>query len=175
MSNEINLLPFKRKNLHRFKKALQIVRIISVFLLLLLMVSSLIIFYIKSQLSIDSLKKEEENVLSNVSRMRSKKAKLALISDRLHSIAGIIDRRPDYEYRLGVILEKTPSDVSITELNISNSAISFNAQSDSLYSIGILMDNLVSMVAEKSLFSKITLQYLSIGDSYNISITANLL
>lgn len=175
MSNEINLLPFKRKNLYRYKKALQTTRIISVFLLLLLMVSSLIVFYFKSRLSIDSLKKEEENVLSNISRMRSKKARLALISDRLQSIEEIIDRRPDYEYRLGVILQNAPNDVSITELNITNNAISFNAQSNSLYSIGILMDNLVSMVTEKSVFSKVTLQYLSAGKSYSIAIKANLL
>lgn len=175
MSNEINLLPFKRKNLYRYKKALQIIRFISIFLLLLLMVSSLIVFYFKSQLSIDSLRKEEANVLSNVSRMRGKKARLALISDRLKSITEIIEKRPDYQYRLSTLLEKAPENVLISELDISNSVISFNAESNSLYSIGVLMDNLVSMVAEKAVFSKITLKYLSTGNTYKIAIIANLL
>lgn len=175
MSNEINLLPFKRKNLYRYKKALQITRIISVFSLILLMLSSLIVFYFKSQLAIGSLKKEEERILSDIARMRSKKARLALISDRVQNIAEIIEKRPDYEYRVSKVFESAPDDVAITGLTITNSKISFNAQSASLYSIGLLMDNLVSMAEKKSLFSRVTLQYLSAGSGYSIAITANLL
>lgn len=178
MSEGINLLLNKNKNTRKNQEIIKVLRITSIVLLFLVAISSVVVFLLKLQSPLTNLQNEERDVLSSISVLHPKVARLFLVSDRIKNISEIISKRPDFEKRIAIILKAVPNDVSLSAFNIDNKNVSITASSTSLSSIGQMLDSLVAMVTNKELFSKINLQGLTVdgtNGSYKVSIEAILL
>lgn len=178
MSEGINLLLDKNKNKRKNKEIIKAFRITSIVLLFLVAISSVLVFSFKLQSPLTNLQNEEQDVLSKISVLHPKTARLFLASDRIKNISEIISKRPDFEKRITIILKAIPNDVSLSAFTIDNKNVSIVATSTSLSSIGQMLDNLVAMVANKELFNKINLQGLTVdgaNGTYRVSIEAILL
>ena len=86
MSEGINLLLDKNKNALKNREIIKVIRIASIVLLSLVTVSSVLVFLLKLQSPLTDLQNEERDVLSKISMLHPKSARLFLASDRIKNI-----------------------------------------------------------------------------------------
>lgn len=177
MSKEINLLPNKGKksNSQNIEKILWVIAILS---LVFVSISSILLFFIKLKSPQSTLKKNEEILISQISRLKLKESQFALLNDRLTSISSIISKRPQFDKSINEIIELIPKDITIVNLSIDQKKLSFTLQTSSLSNVDALMDNIREAINNGKLIKKATFNGITASsqkDQYNFSIDADLL
>lgn len=178
MNEDINLVPGKRKIALEQKKLVLRLRLFSIILLIITVFSSVLLFLLKLQSPLPSLQREKNTLLTNLSLLSQKSAKLLLMKNRLNEVAIIEKKRQRLDELIGSVLEGVPAGVSLGSLNIDKKTVSITASSNSLSSINIFLDRLVDKVVKGKIFSKITLDGLSLDNKANryiIALTLELL
>lgn len=178
MSKDINLLSNIGKNFIRNKKLLLFFRITAISLLIIVSVSSITLFIFKWQSPLGDLKKEENRILSNMSQVSPKTVKYLFINDRLNNISNIISQRTDFEKKINILLSEVPQGVSVDSVSIDKKTLSVSFSSSSLYSMGLLIDNLTLMINNNRLLSKVIISGVGedvLNGNYSLSAKAELL
>lgn len=178
MNEDINLIPGKRKVVLEQKSLVRKLRILSVVLLATVAFFSISLFLLKLQFPLSSLQKEKNTLLTNLSLLSQKTAKLLLVKNRLKETTIIEKKRQRLDETIGAVVESIPQDVLISSLNVGKKDVLITASSNSLSSVNIFLDRLVEKVLQKKVFSKITLDSLSLdskGNRYIIAFTLQLL
>lgn len=178
MSEDINLVPGKRKIALEQKKIVVRLRLFSIILLAITAFSSAALFLLKLQSPLPSFQREKNMALTNLSLLSQKSAKLLLMKNRLKEITIIEKKRQHLDEIIGSVLEGVPADVSLNTFNIDIKSVSITASSDSLSSMNIFLDRLVDKVVKGKIFNKITLDSLSLdskGSRYILALTLELL
>ena len=165
MSSDINLLPEKRKSSYRYRQIVKVFKIVSIAILIVITISSITVFFLKSRSSLPSLEKEEKDIISNINLQSTKAVKFILVSTKLKSISEIITKRADFSKRITTVMQKIPEDVSIDSFSIGENGLGISASCNSLYFCGVMFDEFTSMVAGKDLFKYVYLKNLT----YNVS------
>lgn len=178
MNEDINLVPGKRKIALEQKKLVARLRLFSIILLALTVFSSVLLFFLKLQSTLPSLQREKNMLLTNLTLLSQKSAKLLLMKNRLNEVAIIEKKRQRLDELIGSVLEGVPVGVSLGSLNIDKKTVLITASSSSLSSVNIFLDRLVDKVVKGKIFSKITLDGLSVdskANRYIIALTLELL
>lgn len=178
MNENINLIPGKRKVVSEQKSLVKRLRMLSIVLLITIVFSSIALFFLKLQSPLPSLQREKNTLLTNLSLLSQKTAKLLLVKNRLKETAIIEKKRQRLDETIGAVVENIPQDVLISSLNVGKKDVLITASSNSLSSMNIFLDRLVEKVLQKKVFSKITLDSLSLdskGNRYIIAFTLQLL
>lgn len=178
MNEDINLVPGKRKIALEQKKLVLRLRLFSIILLAVTVFSSVLLFLLKLQSPLPSLQREKNTLLTNLTLLSQKSAKLLLIKNRLNEVAIIEKKRQRLDELIGSTLEGVPQDVSFNSLSIDKKSISITSSSNSLSSINIFLNRLVDKVVKGKNFNKITLDGLSLdskANRYIIALTLELL
>lgn len=176
--SEINLISKKRAEDLGSKKILGLLRLASITSLVLTSVFSVGIFFIKINSPLPSLKEEEKRLLTNLSSSKQQVAKIAILTDRLKTISGILSQRLDFDGLVNSLEAQAPQNIAIKAVTVDKKTVSFEVSSPSLNSLNILIENLAIMVSNKKMFGKITLRELTADPSlgeYAFSIDADLL
>lgn len=178
MNEDINLVPGKRKIALEQKKIVVRLRLFSIILLAITAFSSITLFLLKLQSPLPSLQREKNTLLTNLTLLSQKSAKLLLMKNRLKETAIIEKKRQHLDEIIGSVIEGVPADVSLNSLNIDIKSVSITASSNSLSSINIFLDRLVDKVVKGKIFNKIALDSLSLdskGSRYILALTLELL
>ncbi|MDO8658025.1 MAG: hypothetical protein Q7K55_04745 [Candidatus Levybacteria bacterium] len=165
--SDINLLPEKRKSSLRYRQMVKIFRITAVASLVIVVISSAAVFFLKLRSPLPSLEKEENNIKSNINLHSSKAVKFIMVSSRLKNISEIIMKRPDFSKRITMIMEKIPEDVDVNKFEVGDGGLSISAFSNSLSSIGNMLDGFNSMVSNKELLKQVMLKNLTFDENNN--------
>lgn len=155
MSKDINLLLSKKKSFGN-KRLLFLVRITSVSFLAIVLLMSLSLFLIKMRSPLNNLMLEEQSLLSSFSKIHSKTAKYILVSERLDGASEIISQRPDFYKKIDSVLTEIPQGVSVSSISLEKKNVSFNIHSSSLQSLGILLERMIFLIDNNTLFGKVT-------------------
>ncbi|MEK7450645.1 MAG: hypothetical protein AAB662_01755 [Patescibacteria group bacterium] len=177
MTNDINLLVGKDANYLRQKKILSLARLMAFVSLGIVVLLSVIAFFLNSQFSPTLIKSQEDAVLQSLSKLSKKQAKLFIVNNRITNIATILNKRVDYYKILSLILDKIPTNVSIDKIEVDKKQISLTISSNSLIPIDALINNFVDMVKNKKLINSLTLNSLTLNaktSQYSISLSASL-
>lgn len=156
MSKNINLLPSKTKKASSHKRLLLIFRAAAIFSLAAVLLMSLSLFLIKMRSPLNNLMLEEQSLLSSFSKIHSKTAKYILVSERLDGASEIISQRPDFYKKIDSVLTEIPQGVSVSSISLEKKNVSFNISSSSLQSLGVLLERLVFLLDNNTLFGKVT-------------------
>lgn len=178
MNEDINLVPGKRKIALEQKKLVLRLRLFSIILLVITVFSSVLLFFLKLQSPLPSLQREKNVLLTNLTLLSQKSAKLLLLKNRLNEVAIIEKKRQRLDELIGSVLEGVPQDVSLNSFSIDKKSVSITAASNSLSSINIFTDRLVDKAMKGKNFNKITLDGLSLDSKTNryiIALTLELL
>lgn len=178
MNDDINLVPGKRRIAFEQKKLVLRLRLFSIILLIVTVFSSVLLFLFKLQSPLPSLQREKNMLLTNLSLLSQKSAKLLLMKNRLNEVVIIEKKRQRLDELIGSVLEGVPQDVLFSSLSIDKKSVSITASSNSLSSINIFLDRLVNKVVKGKNFNKITLDGLSLdskANRYIIALTLELL
>lgn len=179
MNKDINLLANKRKNAKSTnRKLITTFNIVAYASLGIVAICSIVLFVVRLQSPIANIKKEQETILFNLTNLADKSAKYKFINDRLVNISQIVSKRIDFEERIKSFLSEIPSEISVNSLSVDKNNITLDLSTNSLYSLGILMDRFIFMVENKKLISKAVFGSLSVDverGMYSFSIKAELL
>ena len=177
MNTKINLLIKKDEEALRREKRVKVLNILAAISLLLVGVSSVIVFLMIQLVDLKPIKTQQEDVLRKINLLSQKQAKLYILNNRVDKIEEILKDRKDLSHASGVLFSKIPSRVSVESLEINAKSLSLTVSSPSLSSIGELIDNLAGMVKEKEIINSLTINSLvfDVGsNSYNLIVKGDI-
>lgn len=173
MKTDINLLSALQSEEKKEEKTLSLLRIISVGSILFVGISSILIFLIVQAISPESIEKKEKEVISKVSVLRPKQAKLILVSQKIKNIQKIITKRSEYNEVLKKVVANIPSSVVVNSMNIDEQKIHVSVGSNSLAVIDEFLNNFINLANEKDTIGSLTIENMSLGvqsGRYTVSI-----
>ncbi len=177
MNTNINLLLQANEESLKRQKRVKKLNIIAVMVLIGIGILSLIIFLMIQVVNIAGIKKEQQEIIKEMSKFQDRRAKIFVLNNRIDNIEKVLERKIDLSQVTSTLLAKTPSRLFIEDLEVDNKTVIMTAQSTSLFAIGELINNLTDMVRKKEIINSLTLNALVFDESkssYQISIKADL-
>jgi hypothetical protein len=138
---------------------------------------SILAFVLNVTLPIESVKKQQQSVITGISFLHKKLTEYTLLNDRVKNISNLISKRKDYGLQVNEIFNILPADVSTNSLNIQIGKLSMIVSSTSLLSVNKFIDNLVLLGAKGKTINNIVLQGLTLdvnSGKYSLNLQANL-
>lgn len=178
MNEDINLIPNKKRDVVLQAKLVYRIRIFSTAILIFIALMSMLLFVVRLNSPLTSLKKEEAVLLSNISLLHEKTARLLLLKNRLKEISEIRSKRISLDQTISKVTAIIPSEMTIDLLSVDKTTVAITASSGSLATINQFLDSLVESVTTQKVFKKITLQNLSLDNKsrkYIISVKLELI
>lgn len=178
MSEQINLLRRRRTGqLEREKKILKILRVSSAVSLAVVIFFSLVLFILNINSPVFALQKQQSELISTLSPLQEKAAKILVAQSRLKEIAGIVDGSSKFDEKLDAISSSLSSDISIQSFSLGKNSASMSLKSSSLVAIDTALSDFVDLVDEGSV-SKVTINQLEVNSqdgTYSVNINLDLL
>lgn len=174
--HNINLLHDER--IHASEKDTKILWIIASSTLLIVAVSSIIIFVMKMQSQLPVLQKNENDLLSSMSLFQTKIIKHILFTDRLNNIESIISKRTLFDTKLDEVMLIISSELKIHNISMDKKKLSLTMATLSLASIETFNEKLKEMLDNKKLFSRVSFSGITVNQKkgeYSFTIEADLL
>lgn len=167
MNENINLLLQTDEESKRRQRKVKRFNFIAILLLIGVGSLSLIIFLLIQIFNASSIKKEQDEIIKEISKLSNRKAKLFIVNNRVDNIEKVLQKRIDLSYVINNLLAKIPQGLFIEDLEIDDKTVIMTASSNSLLTIGELINNLTDMVRKKEIISSLTLTALAFDESKN--------
>lgn len=177
MNEGINLLKGSKTKRFKEEKKLRYAQIVAVASLFFVSAFSALAFYVNTNTPLTAVVEEENQQKKIMDQLQDTAAKLFITQNRIKDIGVIINKREVLNTVLGDIGQAVPESVKIQSLALDGKNFSMTVSSFSLSELNSVLTNLVSMAENKKIFSKITLEGLSIDtkeNNYIVSLSGNL-
>lgn len=177
MNTNINLLLRTDEESLKLKKRIKILNFAAAASLIGVGLISLVIFITIQLINTGSIKKQQDNVLGQLSQFQSRQAKLFVLNDRVENIGKILKIRKDLSSAMNGLLAAVPGNLSVDDFEIDDKSLVITGQSRSLAIIGEFINNLTDMVRKKEIIKSLTLNSLTLDESkntYQISVKSEL-
>ncbi len=161
MSEKINLLARRKKNVKLQSKSEKTFKLVSLVCLVLVVVTTLSLFVLKLTSPLQALETEEKKLLTDLQGLYPKTIKLLIIKNRLAAIETILKKRPDLVKTINIVQEKKPQAIVASSFEVSGTGVTLAATSTSLAAVDQYLTALVAIANEKKVFSSVTLENLS--------------
>lgn len=178
MSRDINLISSKDSNEIKRKKRVKILRIGAIVSLISVSLLAILLFILSNQISLSSIKNNQNSALQGIASLRTKAAKLTLLVDRVNDISVIVGARVDYSAKIALLLKEMPIEAEANVLEVNEKIIDLTVKSDSLLPLNEFIDNLTELAKKKEIVKKLSIQGITFNDkigSYSLSIRAEIL
>lgn len=177
MSTDINFLINTDQESIKKKKRIKIFNIVAFISLTSLGLISLILFLLVQAINVPSIKREQDEILQKTSLFQDRQIKLSILNNRIQNVQAVLDKRKNLSDTMMSILAKSPSRLSVGDLQIDDKTAVMTAQSPSLYEIGELINNLTDMARKKEVIKSLTLNGISFDEgknTYQVSVKSDL-
>lgn len=177
MNNDINLLPTTGKNVGQ-EIHLQRYKSIAFTILTITILTSVGIFLLSFDPTLSIIKKQENQVRTNLVYSQNKIGKYFFIKDRLKEIKTVLDKRTTYDTVITTIQAQMPNDISIDNVSISQKKMMISLSSTSLSSINTFLDKITDLFVQKNVFKTLTINNITVDEKagkYSLSLESLLL
>lgn len=176
MNDSINLLKGNKVRHFQQERIKRILRLVSVVFLSIVVIVSAVFFLLISGSSIETLRKEENAAISKIKTNEEKAGKLIFTENRVKDITDIVEKRTTFDGVLTGITDIVPSGTQVDSLSIDKKNFSMTVRSSSLLPINTLLTSIDEMSENKKMFTKITLEGLTVDQksgAFIVSILGN--
>jgi len=177
MSANINLLLHADEESLKQNRKKKLFNLIAVGLLMAVCLIAIVVFILIKAVNPESIRKQQEDVLGQISQFQNRQVKLLILSNRIETAEKILKTRRDLPKITSSLLAKIPSDLPVDTLEVNGKTVMISGQSKSLSAIGELIDNLTDMARRKEIIKSLTLSSLTFDGSkgaYQVSVTSEL-
>ena len=161
--NEINLVGLGPKKYD--EKKLRLARIAAITALFLTGFLSVGLFFLNTRFSIASIKRQQTDVINQISSYNERIAKITIVNARASEIRQIRKQNIDYTKFIQTILGILPEGLSISTLEIEEKGVGLSVSSSSLLPMSDFINELLRFSAENSkdnpTVSKVTIESIS--------------
>lgn len=178
MSEKINLLARRKKNVAQQSKSEKTFKLVSLVCLVLVVGTALSLYILKVTSALPSLQTQEKQLLGDLQTLYPKTIKLLIIKNRLAAIDTILKKRPDLVKTIDAVQGEKPASIVTSSFEVSSTGVTFAAASTSLAAIDEYFNALVAIANEKKTFRSVDLQNLSLDSktgTYSFSLDIGLL
>ncbi len=168
MNTDVNLIIPKDKEYIEQQKRIRIAKTIAIIIPLIVGAISLGLFLLTAAINPSSIKLQQQEVLSEISKYQQKKINLFIINDRLNNINSFLKNRRDLASEISAIVTNLPQDSAIDGFEMDEKEVRIKVSSGNLLSINSLIDNLINMVEERLIINSLTLESLSFDEAKSI-------
>lgn len=161
--SSINLVSGKTLQLEKEIKRLRMFRYAALASLIIVALVSVVVFVVNIALPIQSVKKDEQTTLTNISFLHKKLVEYSLIKDRIGNISAIIQMRKNYYSPANAVLGKIPVGVTVNSLKIESGSMTISVSADSLIPINQFIDSMVSLGQNGRVVKNLIIQSLSLN------------
>lgn len=176
MNKNIDFLIVKNREKVKKKKGVNRLRIAAIFSLIVIGLLSVLAYDLNRRIYPQELKTERDSLIKSLSTLRSREAKLAVVTNRAENISELINKRVDYSKIIGKFFEKMPAQIKVDSLRIDEKKLILSISSNSLLAIDELIDSLIDLGKNKYI-SVLLLDSLAVNEasgSYAVSLTSSL-
>lgn len=167
MSDNLNLLRSRKKD--RQEGPLRLIRFLSYGSLFIILISSIALFFLKINLGISDLKKQERSISNSLSLMSGKIVKFIMLKNRMTESTAILDNRTDFSEIIDEAVKDKPESLSVESFSLDKAGLLLNISSSSLTDLDLFLNNL----QKEPGFKKITLENFTLDEmagSYKLSL-----
>lgn len=167
MSDNLNLLRSRKKD--RQEGQLRLIRFLSYGSLFIILISSIALFFLKINLGISDLKKQERSISNSLSLMSGKIVKFIMLKNRMTESTAILDNRTDFSEIIDEAVKDKPESLSVESFSLDKAGLLLNISSSSLTDLDLFLNNL----QKEPGFKKITLENFTLDEmagSYKLSL-----
>lgn len=178
MNSDINLVSSKTQQVEAELKRIKALKIAAISSLAVVGLISILLFIITVTLPVSSVKKNQEQTLSNISALHEKLTKYTLIDNRVNNIEGIINSRKDYTKLLNTLLDKLPPDLTVDSMIIDAGTFTFVVSAQSLTPIDNFIEDVRILGNKENLIKNLSIQSLIVnagGAKYILTLQADTL
>ena len=177
-SSSINLVSNKNSELERNLKRLRIVKIFAVISLVIVALTSVLVFFINFTLPISDVKQSQKEALNNITSLHTKLATYYLIKDRINNISNIISNRKSYVDATNTVFGKIPSGLSTDALDVDTGTMILTVSGSSLLPMNQFLDNLIALGQSGKVIKNINILSLILdtkSGKYSLTVQADVL
>lgn len=160
-SGDINLVSSKTFQLEKELKRFKTLKLAAIGSLSLVALVSVLLFILTITTPVSSVKKDQEQTLSNISSLNEKLVKYSLINDRLSNISDILKTRKDYANISALMLDKLPVDLAVESLVIEDKTLSLTVSGTSLTLIDSFIKEIVVLGDKETVIKNLVIQSLT--------------
>lgn len=172
MSIDINLVNKKTsesvKDL-RLKK----VKTISFAILIIVAVSSVLLFLINLRFSVNYVKGQQNKIIDALSAYDETTSKIFILHKRVEDLSSIISERKKYHEKTELIFTDLPTSVAINEYEISESGVVLEVSSNSLLELDTFLNYLLDLTKSKKLTTIRLSGLSSVDEGYSMKLILN--
>jgi len=175
MIKNINFLTIVNSGAKQSRIGLNIARIVAICSLILVVLLSVLVYYLNRMAYPQALKTERASLLRSLSSLRSKEAKLAVVTNRTENVSEIISKRVDYAKIISKFFGRKPGEIRVDSLKVDKKTIILTFSSNSLLPINEFIDSLIELGKEKAI-NLLVLDSFSTSEStgtYSVALTSN--
>lgn len=165
MSDSINLLRNTKAQLLQKKKSVAILRWISYGSLVFVLISALVVFFLKLESPLPALKQQESQAKSQLSLQNERIIKYLFVEQRTTEIADILGKRRRYDQTAKTVTSGIPASLAIRDLSIEDSAIKISLAGTSLLLINDAISYIDGLVGTNKAFQQVVLDTMSYDTS----------
>ena len=175
--NEINLVGVGPKKYD--EKKLRFARIVAILALFLTGFLSIGLFLLNTRFSVANVKRQQTDVINQISSYDKRVAKIAVVNQRVLEIKQIRGQNIDYTQFIQIILEMLPQELNIATLDIEEKNVGLSVSSSSLLPMSDFINKLLKFASENSkdnpTVSKVTIESISANaNAGNFFMTINI-
>ncbi len=177
MSEGINLVSSKDNKLEKQLFRLKILRVLAIISLVTIASVSVVVFIVNFTLPLESVKKDKQTTLSDISFLHKKLVKYYLINDRVKNISDLISKRKDYSKSSSVVLGKVTQDLTVDSLEVEENMINISVSGVSLIPMNQLIDDTIKLSDEGKSIKNLTIQSLVLNarsQRYTLTLQADI-
>lgn len=176
MKSDINLISLNQAEVVKEDSTVQLYRILAIVAILIVFLSSLVVFLIIQSISPEGIRKQEIALEKDISALHTKEAKIIIVNRKIKDIKKIISKRQKYDKLVSEITNVIPQKVSASNLAINDEKVNLAVSSDSLTSLNNLLNNLFDMVKNGKIIGNLNIDGISLdgaSGSYTMTVSGN--
>ncbi len=177
MNNNINLILSKEGQSLKKKKKIKLLNTIALGLLLVVAVSSVVLFLLNTLNPLSSIKKDQLATINNITFLNERSGKLVIVNDRLKNISEINNKRKKFSSTLDYLIGQL-GNLKINFLELDNKSISFSVSSKSLLEENQFLQKLIEKSSKKEMMKDLIIDSLTVNEKtglYILSLRATVL
>ena len=177
MNNNINLILSKEGQSLKKKKKIKLLNTIALGLLLVVAVSSVVLFLLNTLNPLSSIKKDQLATINNITFLNERSGKLVIVNDRLKNISEINNKRKKFSSTLDYLIGQL-GNLKINFLELDNKSISFSVSSKPLLEENQFLQKLIEKSSKKEMMKDLIIDSLTVNEKtglYILSLRATVL
>lgn len=155
--SEINLLRNQQGNVEKKQRIIRLTRTVAIVVAIVTATAAVGLFFLNIDPTLSNIKNQETLLANQLLQNKEILTNHLLLVDRLTHAQSILTQRKTFENVIDATASLLPANIFVDTIAFSKDGMNLTVSSDSLSTLGTLLDNLQGAVGQKKLLKTLTI------------------